>query len=80
MSKDVAISEAVTILSKGGVVGLPTETVYGLAASLKSEEGIRAVFRIKERPFFDPLIVHCASIDQVKSVVSTWTSAHQLLA
>ena len=80
MSKAVSISDAVTVLSKGGVVGLPTETVYGLAASLKSEEGIREVFRIKERPFFDPLIVHCASLEQVQSVVSIWTPAHQLLA
>ncbi|MES2963718.1 MAG: Sua5/YciO/YrdC/YwlC family protein, partial [Bdellovibrionota bacterium] len=57
------------LLRSGGVVAIPTETVYGLAASIESEEGLRKIFSTKERPFFDPLIVHVSSFKQAQSVV-----------
>ncbi|MDR0595738.1 MAG: threonylcarbamoyl-AMP synthase [Puniceicoccales bacterium] len=52
------ISLAVRLLRRDGVVALPTETVYGLAASIKSEVALGKIFQIKGRPLLDPLIVH----------------------
>lgn len=48
-------------LLSGGVVVLPTETVYGLAGSALNEAAVRKIFAVKERPFFDPLIIHVAN-------------------
>jgi len=53
-----AIPEAATVLRAGGIVAVPTETVYGLAASADSDAGVAAIFRAKGRPSFNPLIVH----------------------
>lgn len=68
------------MILSGGVVALPTETVYGLAASIDSEEGIRKIFAIKERPFFDPLIVHISGLEQKERVISHWPELAALLA
>lgn len=59
-------------LRAGDVVAIPTETVYGLAASIASEAGLRKIFAIKQRPFFDPLIVHVASVPEAVSLVQEW--------
>ena len=53
-----AIPEAADVLRAGGIVAVPTETVYGLAASADSDPGVAAIFRAKGRPSFNPLIVH----------------------
>jgi L-threonylcarbamoyladenylate synthase len=53
-----AVAEAVALLETGGLVALPTETVYGLAADAFDAEAVAKVFEVKERPSFDPLIVH----------------------
>ncbi|MGD1978926.1 MAG: L-threonylcarbamoyladenylate synthase, partial [Akkermansiaceae bacterium] len=53
-----AVAEAVELLENGGLVALPTETVYGLAADAFDAEAVAKVFEVKERPSFDPLIVH----------------------
>jgi L-threonylcarbamoyladenylate synthase len=55
------LSWAVDFLKKGNPVALPTETVYGLAASAYQPEALGRVFQLKARPFFDPLIVHTLS-------------------
>lgn len=52
-------------LQKSGVVAIPTETVYGLAANAFDEGAVVKVFRIKNRPKFDPLIVHTDSIEKI---------------
>lgn len=62
------ISEAVKLLQEGSVIGLPTETVYGLAASIYSDEGLNKIFSLKKRPKTNPLIVHTHSVDGVLSV------------
>jgi L-threonylcarbamoyladenylate synthase len=62
------------------VIGMPTETVYGLAARIDCPEGIEAIFKLKERPFFDPLIVHVSSIEQAKSLTKEWSPLADLLA
>lgn len=53
-----AVEEAVRLLKAGEVVALPTETVYGLAADALNPAAVAKVFEAKERPTFDPLIVH----------------------
>lgn len=56
-----AVKAAAGALADGRCVGLPTETVYGLAADALRPEAVAEVFEAKERPFFDPLIVHLPS-------------------
>lgn len=53
-----AVEEAVRLLQSGDVVALPTETVYGLAADALNPQAVAKIFEAKERPSFDPLIVH----------------------
>ena len=55
------IDEAVTVLRRGGLVGMPTETVYGLAADASNASAVRSIFAVKRRPVDHPLIVHIAS-------------------
>ena len=55
-----ALAEAAAVLRDGGIVAVPTETVYGLAARADSDAGVAAIFRAKGRPSFNPLIVHVA--------------------
>jgi L-threonylcarbamoyladenylate synthase len=76
----VSIGKAKTLLLSGEVVAIPTETVYGLGGWIFSEEGLRKIFSTKERPFFDPLIVHVDTIEKAKSLTSEWTDIHEVLA
>src|SRR5688500_12620096 len=61
--QDAAVDAAVRLLRAGEVVGLPTETVYGLAADALNANAVVKVFEAKERPYFDPLIVHLPARD-----------------
>ena len=63
-----AVSEACALLRAGEIVALPTETVYGLAADALNPASVAKVFAAKERPAFDPLIVHIASRGDLKNV------------
>ncbi len=54
------IKEAAKILKRGGLVAFPTETVYGLGANALDEKAVKKIFKVKKRPFNDPLIVHIA--------------------
>lgn len=80
ISTSEAIAKAKEILDEGGVIGFPTETVYGLAARIDIPSAIEKIFLVKERPFFDPLIVHVASVEQAQKVTSYWGPAAQALA
>lgn len=62
------VQEAVGLLAEGEVVALPTETVYGLAADAFNPSAVARVFAAKERPEFDPLIVHVGSFEQVDEI------------
>jgi L-threonylcarbamoyladenylate synthase len=53
-----AATGAAEVLSRKGLVAIPTETVYGLAGDALESEAVAKIFEAKERPFFDPLIVH----------------------
>lgn len=79
-SSEDALSKALDILERGGVVGIPTETVYGLAARLDRPEGIERIFTTKARPFFDPLIVHGPSKELLRSYASEWSDVSEALA
>jgi L-threonylcarbamoyladenylate synthase len=63
-----AVGAAVQKLSNGEVVALPTETVYGLGANALDESAVAKVFEAKERPSFDPLIIHIARREQIHEV------------
>lgn len=63
-----AIQTAARLVREGGVVVLPTETVYGLACDALNAEAVRRVFEIKGRPSENPLIVHIASFEQLSLI------------
>lgn len=63
------IDIAATLLKKGEAVAIPTETVYGLAANALNTKAVAKVFQIKQRPTFDPLIIHLSSFDKVERYV-----------
>lgn len=63
-----ALREACALLQQGEIVALPTETVYGLAADAFNPTAVAKVFAAKDRPAFDPLIVHIASRGDLKTV------------
>lgn len=60
-----AIAEAVTVLKHGGLVAIPTETVYGLAADARNPDAVRKIFALKGRPADHPLIVHISGADRL---------------
>jgi L-threonylcarbamoyladenylate synthase len=55
-----AIADAAAVIRAGGLVGMPTETVYGLAADATSGSAVAGIYAAKDRPRFNPLIVHVA--------------------
>lgn len=59
------IAQAARILKEGGLVAFPTETVYGLGANALNASAVAKIFEVKDRPFFDPIIVHIAEKSQV---------------
>lgn len=74
------IQKAVQLLNKNEIVAFPTETVYGLGARIDSEQALKKIFSTKERPFFDPLIVHVSSEEQAKSCAAEWSELVHYLA
>jgi len=74
------LKRAIKEISLGQPVGLPTETVYGLAAAIDQPLAIEKIFKLKQRPFFDPLIVHVGSMEQAQGLVSWWPPEAQALA
>lgn len=74
------IQRAVKILNSEDVVAIPTETVYGLAGNIFSPKAIQKIFEVKQRPLFNPLIVHLHCIAQVKQLVTEFPPKAQLLA
>ena len=60
------INEAAQILKDGGLIGMPTETVYGLAANALNGEAVARIFEAKGRPAFNPLITHFAHVKEIE--------------
>ncbi|MDF2440341.1 MAG: L-threonylcarbamoyladenylate synthase [Abditibacteriota bacterium] len=74
------IARAAQILRDGGLVAFPTETVYGLGANALDESAVAKIFAAKERPSFNPLIVHVADIEAAHNVLLAWPERAQALA
>ncbi len=75
-----SILKAKQLLEQGELVAIPTETVYGLAGNALSEKSILKIFKVKNRPQFDPLIVHVASLDQAKTLTENFPEQANQLA
>ncbi len=67
---DKALEESSKLLKNGEVVGIPTETVYGLAANAFDEEAVKKIFIAKGRPSDNPLIVHIAKFEDLEPLVA----------
>ncbi|WP_431108502.1 L-threonylcarbamoyladenylate synthase [Winogradskyella poriferorum] len=74
------LSKAAELLNNEELVAIPTETVYGLAGNIFSEKAVKAIFETKERPFFNPLIVHIPNIDYLETIVDAIPEKAKLLA
>jgi L-threonylcarbamoyladenylate synthase len=72
-------AKAISLLRSGDVVALPTETVYGLAANALNAEAVAKVFEAKERPRFDPLIVHLPNRDWMEKIADLPGQDRQLI-
>ncbi len=75
----ISVPEAVAKLQTGGIVAIPTETVYGLAGRIDDESALKQIFTVKQRPFFDPLIVHVADIATAKRLARDWPPVFDVL-
>ncbi len=74
-----AVAQAVAFLRKGEIVALPTETVYGLAADALNPIAVAKIFEAKERPRFDPVIVHLPSRDWLEKIADLSEHNQQLI-
>lgn len=74
------IIRAAEVIKNGGLVGIPTETVYGLAADALNGNAVAKIFKAKGRPMDNPLIVHISAISQLESLVSEVPEAAKKLA
>ncbi len=72
-----AVPRAVALLKAGELVALPTETVYGLAGDAARPEAAAAIFQAKERPFFDPLIVHLPTLAWLERLTAPLPGVNQ---
>lgn len=67
VANDISIKQAAESLKSGGLVGMPTETVYGLAADATNGEAVARIFEAKGRPAFNPLICHFADSKDIET-------------
>lgn len=72
--------EAAAVLAEGGLVAIPTETVYGLGADAFNPEAVAQVFAVKERPSFDPLICHLSSAKALKDIADIPAALQDLVS
>src|SRR3546814_9706981 len=77
---DAALAHAATLLRDGRLVAFPTETVYGLGADATNDRAVAAIFALKGRPQFNPLIVHVADIGTARDLVQFDARAERLAA
>ena len=74
------ISQAASIIAEGGIVAIPTETVYGLAADATNEAAVARVFAAKGRPSFNPLIAHVENADMASTHAAPCPMAKRLMS
>ena len=80
MPENAQLEKAAAVIRNGGLVAMPTETVYGLAADATSDQAVARIFEAKGRPQFNPLIVHVADADMAGRYVSFDPLAEKLAA
>jgi L-threonylcarbamoyladenylate synthase len=72
------LDRAAALLAAGGLVAIPTETVYGLAVDATDDDAVARLYQAKGRPAFNPLIVHVADVDQARALVEMAPGADRL--
>jgi L-threonylcarbamoyladenylate synthase len=77
---EAGVAQAADILRRGGLVAFPTETVYGLGANALNRTAVTKIFEAKQRPTWDPIIVHGASVEDLRSLVREWPEHAEALA
>lgn len=80
MAPSPDVARAVELLRRGGLIGLPTETVYGLGADASNELAVRNIFAVKGRPSTHPLIVHVADVARARTWSAGFSPQAELLA
>lgn len=70
---------ALELLEKGQLVSIPTETVYGLAADANNEDAVLSIFKVKERPTSNPLILHFANLEQALPYTTDFPAIFEML-
>jgi L-threonylcarbamoyladenylate synthase len=75
-----AVAEAARVLRAGGLVAIPTETVYGLAADALDPAAVARIFAAKGRPSYNPLIAHVPDVERARALVAVWPDAAARLA
>jgi L-threonylcarbamoyladenylate synthase len=80
VADDAGIAAAAAVLCAGGIVAVPTETVYGLAARADDAVAVARIYEAKGRPGFNPLIVHVAGVAQAETLVEIDPLARELMA
>lgn len=75
-----AVRRAAELLRAGGLVALPTETVYGLAANALNPQAVGKIFALKGRPAHNPIIVHVDGLEMARRCVREWPGAAERLA
>ena len=75
---DLAAKKAVKLLHSGEVIGIPTETVYGLAANAYNSEAVKKIYRIKGRPADNPMIVHVSDFVMLQDVAEITAEAVEM--
>ena len=65
-----SIEHAAGIIRAGGLVAFPTETVYGLGGNGLDRAAVKRIFMAKERPAWDPMILHVSSLEMLESVIA----------
>lgn len=76
----IDIQVAIQHLKNNRLVAIPTETVYGLAANALNDSAVARIFEVKNRPSFDPLIVHIGNLDMISSFCVPLTEVEKNLA
>ncbi|MBI1187403.1 MAG: threonylcarbamoyl-AMP synthase [Alphaproteobacteria bacterium] len=78
LAEGAAIADAATILQRGGLVAMPTETVYGLAADATNPRAVAHLFAVKGRPHFNPLIAHVPDLGAARREAAFHPRAEEL--
>jgi L-threonylcarbamoyladenylate synthase len=78
--RETDLDQAATILRNGGLVALPTETVYGLGANALDAHAVARIYQVKGRPATSPLIVHVCSVEMARGLARVWPAEADTLA